>query len=75
VKNRDFVEKKPMIAKNHFFPLLMLIKVNFESIESVLRMYGQKTSLLCDSDHEVIGIAAVCPRVFSITGISFSFFE
>jgi hypothetical protein len=42
MENRNFVEKKPIMAKNHFFLLLIFIKVNFESLESVLRMFGRK---------------------------------
>jgi hypothetical protein len=36
---------------------------------------GEKTRLLCNSDHELIGIVEVCPSVFSVPGLSFSFFE
>jgi hypothetical protein len=46
VENRDFVEKKSTMAKNHFFPLLIFIKLNFESIENVLRVLGRKRTYL-----------------------------
>jgi hypothetical protein len=75
VENRDFAEKNRQWPRTTSSRFRHFIKGNFESLESVLPMFGRKNAFISDNDHELIGIVGVCPGVFSVTGLSFSFFE
>jgi hypothetical protein len=74
VENRDFVEK----TDNGQGPLLPTFDIDQSELripcERSPRVWA-KTHLLCDSDHELIGITGICPRMFLLTDISFPFFE
>jgi hypothetical protein len=69
------VEKKLTVARATSSRLWHFIKGSVEVLRAFSVCLGEKAHLLYDSDHKVIGILAVCPSVFLVTGIPFSFFE
>jgi hypothetical protein len=74
VENRDFLEKKIDNGQEPPLPALdILSKYTLNSLRAFSACLGEKTRLLCDSGHELIGIIGIGLTVFLVTVISFCF--